>query len=304
MRNFAVTILIFISLSVISFAKEPAEIITENNVEELTSALIKDNVQQNIGRKVYLNGRNLEMSEFIFKLYELNDYQPIWSNNNYSEVTDQLIALLEKSYYFGISKDFFLIDYIKYLQQEIQKQHKPHKIALQKAELDFILSNSLFQFVAMLQYGQANYLETDFFKQDLFDITTLTIEIYQAIKNNVVVETVLKHEIKNAAYMANVHELKFLLILHNKLDDRKSRREALTIENLQTYIEQEFNGNTYLDNFLKETCLKSLYDYFYDMQENAGIKNITANCVYMQINEIAKALERIDIGSAVLAAQL
>ncbi len=110
------------------------------------------NKKVNAGREkksVSADGIILYAQEVLTKYYELNDYNPAWSDKkNFNEV----ISILEDSYNEGLMPDDYHLNNIKKLIEEVKSNPDPYKLA----DLDMLMTDGILLYASHLILGKVD----------------------------------------------------------------------------------------------------------------------------------------------------
>ena len=123
---------------------------TTLGISQNVSQIIQNKIESGVEtKKITADGTVLFSQTVLPAFYEDNGYQPVWRENR---VVNELITILESSYFEGLTPEDYHLERIKLLLDETKKS----KNTEQFADLDLLMSDAILLYSAHLIAGKVN----------------------------------------------------------------------------------------------------------------------------------------------------
>ncbi len=178
----------------------------------LTNELIKSNLESCQNQVVWLEGIELRSAPLICNFYEKNKYNPAWTFGN--EPTKQaltVIQLFKDSYKYGFEPSNFDILSLEQYIHLLLKEEQVKKSAKIRVSFEFLMTHSLFTFMAYLTQGIEYSNIPGIFIQGNQVTSNFPDHLMSIISSDNIVANILKLQPKDPEYISLQNEMEDIM---------------------------------------------------------------------------------------------
>jgi murein L,D-transpeptidase YcbB/YkuD len=285
-------------------------IIADNaSYSEITTTLIKSNLQDCRSNVAWMEGIELQSVPLICSFYRKTNYNPVWTDGNkLTQQSEELLAMFRDSYKYGFEPSNFNIEELEQYSHQLIKEKQIKKSVELRARFEFIMTNSTFKFILYLKHGTHCLNTIDILINQDSAITGLPIYLSGLVSSSDLKGNILKLQSDDSSYIKLKDEMEMILsnlqLSENSPSNSYHKSDTIQYYNMFLYL---YKRNSNLQNWINTAEPKDFKSLLLQFQKDAGIRisgkidmatrNTIANICRARYTELARNLESFRNGS-------